>query len=747
MFKGDKMFDKFLGSLSSKVIRFKYLIIFIWLTLIATGLIFGLNLSEKLVGGGWNAQNSDSTYASAVIDDNFKTRDSSSLTLIYHNKKHSVFEEGYNLELEKIINYLSDQKGIESIDSILDGTELSESLIGKDNHTTISRVQLNLDEGEAIKVIPDIQKKLSDLIDEDNTATLLGLSALWAETSKLSQEGIAKAQVYAFPIILIILLLVFRTVVSAAIPLVVGVASILVSLGVLYFVADYTSLSMFVMDSAMMVGLGVGIDFSLIFVIRFREELEKGRSVTEAITTTMKTSGKAILFSGIIIATAMSALFMVDIKSVNSIALGIILVVFVLVLVSLTLLPSILTLIGNNINKLKISFIKKKDKKLDWYKWTKLIMKRPIMYLVIGVIIHLILTVPATDLKMGTPDARMLPKDSLMSESVRLVEENYGVGFLSPISIVLKTDKSMILSRENYKNIFEFTASLNEINYVDKVDSFVNYIPDYDIYEMMFKSPKNSEQLLTDLSHYINEDYTVTVIEVIPKYSASSKETKDLVLDIREKYSSIFDDSDIQVFVGGETATGMDSDFELSNSLIPVIILTLSLIFIILLISFRSVFVPLKAIIMNIFSLGATYGILVILFQTKVGSFFGIEVSGFIQSFIPVLLLSLLFSLSTDYEVFLLNRVKEEYNKSKDNEESVAVGISKTAPMITGAALMMISVFLSFSLAGLQPIQQLGLGMAIGIIIDATLIRLLIVPASMKLMGKWNWWFPKLKEK
>lgn len=740
------MIKKFLNKLAKQIIKLRYLIIFVWSLLIIIGLTFGLNLSDKLVGGGWDAVGSNSSVASELIDANFQTRDSSTLTLVYKNSEHHVTTIEYQNSLIEIINYLIDQEEIIGVSSILDNpNHINEELIGSDGHTTISTVYFGIEEDEAIKVIPEIQRGLVKLVGDNNKATLLGLSALWAETSELSQQGIAKAQIYAFPIILLVLILVFRTVVSAIVPLVVGVAAILVSLGVLYFTADYTSLSMFVMDSAMMVGLGVGIDFSLIFVMRFKEELEKNKDVKSAIIKTMETSGRAILFSGIIIAVAMSTLFIVDIKSVKSIALGIILVVLVLILVSLTLLPALLSFIGHNINKLKISFLKKRKESKVWYHWAKSIMKRPIIYLAIGIGIHLVLTIPATDLKMATPDARMLPANSLVREGVDVIGDNFGVGFASPINVVLKSDNDKIIEDTNIGLISKFTLELSELETVEAVNSFLRFIPNnYSLEEMLLD---NNEMFTETLNHYLNESLNVSIVEVIPKYPAGTEETKELVNEIRNNYSSMLKAAGIDVFVGGETAAGMDGDKVMYDSLVPVIITTLILIFIILLITFRSIFVPLKAIIMNVFSLGATYGILVLLFQTEVGTYLGIEVSGFIQSFIPVLLLSLLFSLSTDYEVFLLNRVKEEYDKSHNNEESVALGLTKTAPMITGAAIMMICVFLSFAFAGIHPIQQLGLGMAIGIFIDATFIRLLIVPTSMKLMGKWNWWFPKIFKK
>ncbi len=242
------------------------------------------------------------------------------------------------------------------------------------------------------------------------------------------------------------------------------------------------------------------------------------------------------------------------------------------------------------------------------------------------------------------------------------------------------------------------------------------------------------------LNRNLSEERNVVIFDVISNDYSSSEANREIVREIRNDVSS---NEKWMVLVGGETAEGMDTSQSLNDSLAGVLAFTLALLFVVLVLTFRSLVLPLKAIVMNVLSLGATYGVLVVVFQWGWGSeLFGFGEFGFIQSFIPILLLGLLFSLSTDYEVFLLSRVQEEYRKGISNEESVALGLEKTAPMISGAALIMVAVFGSFAFAGVLPMQQLGFGMALAIALDATVVRLFLVPATMKLVGEWNWWLP-----
>nr|WP_255343381.1 MMPL family transporter [Geomicrobium sp. JCM 19038] len=598
-----------------------------------------------------------------------------------------------------------------------------------------------------------MQGRLSSSIQTDGfEATILGAPAFWAEMNELSQQGLENAHLYALPIILIVLLVVFRSVVSSLMPLVLSSFSIVTSLGVLYWFSQWIELSIFVLDAALMLGIGVGIDFALIFIKRFREQLEQSSNqVAEAVTQTMGTAGHAILFSALTIIGAMSAILLVDIAAVRSIALGVIVVVFFLMVTSLTLLPACLALIGTRINAWKIPFLSIRDGSTGegkWYRLAHRVMKRPVVYLVASIMLLLAMAVPALELEVSTPDSRMLPEQTQVRHGLAHLEEGFGVGFASPIQVVVAIENDVITEPQLLEKLSILNEELENIPDVEEVSSLFSFFPNLEASEIHSLLNEHQQALHEDdwmlINRHVSKNNQLAVFDVITTDHSSSDTNRAIVQDIRDRLAT---SEDYVVYVGGETAEGMDTSQSLNESLPMVLTFTLMLLFLVLVVTFRSLLLPLKAIVLNVLSLGATYGILVVVFQWGLGStIFGFGDFGFIQSFIPILLLGLLFSLSTDYEVFLLSRVQEEYQKGLSNEESVAIGLEKTAPMISGAALIMVVVFGSFAFAGVLPMQQLGLGMALAIALDATIVRLFLVPATMKLLGNWNWWFPFTKK-
>lgn len=740
--------EKALKRLGEIIYQFRYLLVFLWFAAIVIGAFFALKLPDLLTGGGWDSLSSGSAKVIEKLDKEFPKDGKSTLTLIYHNPNYEVNDFQYMEHFSKVLDFLEEKdyiKSIYSLKTVSDGEK--STLIGKDFHTTIAILNFNLEEGYALKETPSLQSELNELFSEEAGVKLLGSAAFWGEVSDLSIKGLEHAHLYALPIIVVILLLVFRTVASTFTPIVVGLSSILVSLGILYGLATQTELSIFVLESAAMIGLGVGIDFSLIYVMRFKEELERLKNVKEAIVKATETAGHAIFFSGITIIGSMSTLFLVDLAAVRSIALGVVVVVLILVLSSLTLLPAVLSILGSHINFGKLPSSSKRDKESIWYRFSHAIMRRPVLYLIIGIFFCLFLAVPAKNLTMVSPDTSMLPKNSEVRQGLDILEKNFGEGFTTPIQLILESNNNQLFTEKNIQLLKEFVDELEQKDQVKEVRTVTLFESDTTDVLTLLKNKENlPAEVKVQLSKYIGKNNQTIYVEIITNSKGSSDENNNLVIELQNKYAKMWEKNEIVLYVGGETARSLDNNEVLANSLVPTIIVVVALIYVVLWITFKSVVIPLKAILMNLLSLAATYGLLVLIYQVGILSFLGVEPVGYIQSFLPVLLMALLFSLSTDYEVFLLSRVQEEFNKNHDNEESVAIGLEKTAPMITGAAIIMISVFLSFSLAGVLPMQQLGIGMAIAIFLDATLIRLIIVPTTMKLLGEWNWWNFKLRK-
>ncbi|MEH6948479.1 MMPL family transporter [Bacillus sp. JJ634] len=737
---------------TSFLYKFRWMIILFFVAIVFVGGLVGGKLPALLSGGGWEVVGGESQTAKQLTSEGFVGRGNASLTLIVQDVDHKVGSEEYSNKLEELVDYIKDQEEIETVYSWLDAPkEVRENMQGNDDYTSMGFVGLNIDEGKAINILPKIQDRIVKKAEEIGIiAYLVGVPAFWGDVAVFSQEGLAQAEMLVLPLIFIVLLVIFRSLASTVTALLVTIISIASSMGIIYFTAQEFELSVFVNNAVMMLGLGVGIDYSLIMIHRFKLELLKQPNKKAAVVQTMRTAGHTVLFSGITIMAAMSALFIVELSAIRSIAFGAVLVVFMAVLTSVTLLPVVLLLLGERINAFKVPFIPqpKEEVSSGWYKWAHAVMKRPVisMFLVVGVL--LVLALPAKDLDTFTPDARILPSESPVRQGINIIEDSFGVGATNPISVVIHDKDGDITSTENLEYISGLTQEINKLDNLTNVFSlftvFQNQKPE-DIMQILSQDleqlPKVNQLVI---NRFVNDAKDTAVIDVDASVYAASDDSLAVVNKIKDEIVKNSNAPEgVEVYVGGQTLEGNEANTVIENSLIPVLITMLIIVYIILFITFRSVFLPLKAILMNLLSVGATYGVLVfVIAQGNGAELLNIEANGYIQNFVPVLLLALLFGLSTDYEVFVLNRVKEEYTQGKNNTESVAVGLSATGPLISGAALLMISVFGGFALSGILPIQTLGFGMAVAIFIDATIVRFILVPATMKLLGDLNWWFP-----
>ncbi|WP_088105839.1 MMPL family transporter [Halalkalibacter urbisdiaboli] len=738
-----------LGKIGGSIVKFRWFILCFWVVATIIGGVYGSQLAPALTGGGWDVPNADSTTAASLIDDHVEGRSETNLTFVIKDTRYQVGSNQYEENLEKVKKFLLDEPEISQVVTILDvSEEMKSQFQGTDAYTSLGFIEMDIDAGFAQKALPDIQERLDQKAEQlAIEVVLLGAPAFWGEISKISQEGLEHAHLYALPIIVVVLLFVFRTVISALTPLVLSITSIVITSGLLFGITHLTELSVFAQDSAMMIGLGVGIDFALVFVMRFKEEIARA-TVKDAIEKTMSTAGHAILFSGITIIGTMAMILFVEVAAIRSIALGIIVVVFLLLLTSLTLLPAFLAIIGIKINALKIPFQTSKGGGGKWYRLSRRVMRRPILYLAGAVFVLLSLSWPALQLETASSDVRILPDGSNIKQGVEQLQDGFGLGYTSPIQVVVHLEDKKATDVEVLQQVDSLINRIRLDENVEGVTSILSFFEgvDKEFIRLALDEGQIDEHTRRQLQRYVNESQNTLIIEIVTKHYASSDETKALVTELRENMvpNAI---SDALVVVGGETAQGMDTNESLSHSLKYVLIYTLVFIFVVLMITFKSILLPLKAVMMNLLSLSATYGVVVAVFNWGWGGdLLGFGDYGMLQELVPILLLGLLFSLSTDYEVFLLERVKEEFEESNNSDESVAIGLEKTAPMISGAALIMVAVFGSFAFAGILPMQQLGLGMAVAIALDATIVRLFLVPATMKLLGKWNWWFPGKKQ-
>ena len=734
--------------------RFRWGVIVAWLLLIVASGWLSSHYADVLSGGGWDIPESESLQVKNLLTHEFDGRSETSLVLVFHDDQNKVGEQAYTDKFTRMIKYISDEEGIDSIYSILNAADsLKPGMVSEDGHTTYAFVNMNVEEDYAVNIMPSIQERYVAYAEENEARSyLIGAPAMWGDIAIYSQEGLARTEMIVGPLIFIILLFVFRSLVAAITPLLVTVAAVIVGLGLIYLVGSQVEMSVFVTNSALMLGIGLSIDYSLFMVNRFRTELEAQKDVNLAMGTAMRTSGHTIFFSGITVFAAMIALFVVDVPAIRAIAFGAIAVVIFAVLATLTLLPVVLTMLGEKINKGQIPSLFRRGKpSAFWSKLARNIMRKPVLFLGISVIIMGIFSIPTLDMKLNTNDITILPEESSVRTGYELYTDSFASAGTSTNTLIVSLQEGRITDQPYLAYLAVLQAKIMELANVRQVTSVVSFTagmePEH-ASAFLSSDPTGWPQGLEPMiNRYVSRDGQRAVLDMTFATDGASDESQKLIKEISQNIIPQTDPPEELAFVlGGDTAASIDMNDAIYAGLLPALFIMLGLIYVILVVTFRSIILPLKAIIMNLISVGATFGIVTWVFARGHGiEVFNATANGYISNFIPILMLALLFGLSTDYEVFLISRVKEHYDETGNNEESVVVGIQTTGPLISGAAILMIAVFTGFAFSSMLPIQTLGFGMAVAILLDATVVRLIIVPAAMKLLGRWNWWFPGKK--
>jgi RND superfamily putative drug exporter len=592
----------------------------------------------------------------------------------------------------------------------------AQSLVSRDRDAALLPVALVGDgEADVEDVIAKVERADEDPLFE---VEITGEFTVDRDLNQLSQDDLRTGELqFGLPVALIVLLLVFGTVIAGLIPLLMALVSIVVALGLTALVGQAFDLSVFTINMLSGMGLALGIDYALFVVSRYREERVHGREQYAAIEATGGSASRAVFFSGIAFVLAMTGLLLVPDTVFRSLATGAILVGIVSVLAALTLLPALLGLLGDRINALRLPVLGRTAEAgtaregRAWSAVVRGVMRRPVVTLVLSVGLLLALAVPVLDLTYGFVGIRTMPDRFPSKQGFVAIEQEFGIGTTDSAEIVVDGN---VTSQEVRRAVQSLVQRLEADPAFRRPD--VGYYP---------------ERRLVD-------------IEALLAGDSRDERAYDAVERLREQYvPASFEGVDARVLVTGETAESIDY-FALVRHWLPIVFaFVLSLSFVLLTIAFRSIVVPVKAILLNLLSAGAAYGLLVLVFQKGIGNeLFGFQQVEAIEAWVPLFLFSVLFGLSMDYHVFLLTRIRERYLRTADNTDSVAHGVASTARMVTGAALIIIAVFSGFARGDLIMFQQMGFGVAVSLLIDATIIRSLVLPASMKLLGTWNWYLP-----
>jgi putative drug exporter of the RND superfamily len=580
-------------------------------------------------------------------------------------------------------------------------------------------------------------------------ARVTGRAPLDLDVRTVVTRDSAEGEKRLLPLTLVILVLAFGALVAAALPLIVGVLAITVSLAIIGVIAHYTPMSVFVLNMTTMIGLGVGIDYSLLVVTRFREELARGTRRRLAAANTLATAGRAVITSGLTVVVGFGALLLTPLIETRSVGIGGLIVVAVAVLLSITLLPALLAVLGREIDRPRWL-----ARRLTWHhapqvweKWARTLSRHPIRALGYGGAVIALLTLPVFFIKIGLPSRHWWPSGTEAGEGLEALSAMGVAGFIQPVRVLVQLPEGRsAVDAASLRGLMTLADSLKADPRVREVRSVVNVEPRGSLlgYSVLYSDLPAARARYPDfLDAYLSSDQRLALVDVILADTTSLTTATDVVIRARALAKApLRGTKGMTITVGGYSAAALDFQTDLLKRFPLLVILILSATAVMLAVAFKSVLVPIKAIIMNTLSVSATFGLIVLVFQHGVGSqIFGLDgPTSAIFVAVPVLVFAVVFGLSMDYEVFLLSRIKEAFDRSGRNTEATMEGLSATASVITSAALVMILVFGIFAFARVLAMQLMGFGLAVAVLLDATVIRMVLVPAFMQAMGRWNWW-------
>jgi RND superfamily putative drug exporter len=696
-----------------------------WVLIVVLAAPFAMKQTEHLTGGGFDVPGSQSMKVSESLQNEFGSKaDGISVVLKADAGATAAERDAAVVRVQKEAATLDDVTLPPAT-----AAQARKQLQGTD--VVLVPLRSDLSSDELIDPAATIREDFELGSAEGGvTPYIVGQPTIWAGMQEISKEDLSKAEGTGFPIVAIILLVVFGSLAAAALPLALGFVSVFVTGALVYFISLQMETSVFVTNMASMIGIGVAVDYSLFILARYREEREAGHDKAEARALSLSTSGLAVSFSGLAVIISLAGLWMVDNQALRSMALGAMTVVAVSILTATTLLPALIAMLGDRVlpggivgrveGFLRRRFYRRKtaeqaasEKNRFWRAWTERVMAHPWTAIVGVSAVLLFLASPLLSLETGTEALAQFPKDSDVRVGNEIASDQLNGG-TDPVQIVASFDGAGV----DKAAVAGFSRELEGTTGVSAVAPPV----------------------------YSGSSVLIQATPSAPSESDAAVALVDRLRDSIVPAAPIAQRAELDV--GGETARGEDVRKQVGGSMWKIILFVLSLSFIVLMVMLRSLILPLKAVLMNLLSIGAAFGVLVAIFQWGwLDGFLGFESQGALDTINIPLIFAIVFGLSMDYEVFLMSRIRERYMIHGDNERAVAEGLSTSARTISSAALIMTSVFAVFVLTGVPSIKELGVGCAVAIALDATLVRLILVPAAMKLMGSWNWWFPSWLDK
>jgi uncharacterized membrane protein YdfJ with MMPL/SSD domain len=708
---------RLIAKLDALIQRRRWVVIGGWVLVLVAALPFAAKQSDRLATGGFRVPNSSSQAVENELERDFPVFERSPLI--------AVIAPGPDATPRQVarqrVRVVQAVRG--NADVRLASRKLAAVPVSTERPTLIP-LRTGKGDDDTVDIGRDLRTELS--INDDQAGPvrlhLVGYGALWSGLTETSKRNLAEAEAIGFPIVALILLAVFGSLAAAALPLALGFGAVMVTGALIYFLSLGMNMSVFVTNMASMVGIGVAVDYSLFVLARFREEVRAGRSLDEARSRAMATSGVAVLFSGLTVIASLAALWLVPNNAIRSMAVGAILVVGVSMLASATLLPALIRRFGHRVVApgrvvKRLRLLRRRRPPRDggfWRRWTAGVMRRPVLSVLLAGGLLLLLAAPVLDMKTGIGATNQFPDDSEVLAGARAASAVGEPGAVQPVQVLVESSRGKVDSG-SIAQVRRRLAADSEVKRVEKT---------------RFSRDRQSAALVA-----------------ISRESGEAESTTALVRRLRSELPAGAGPGE-RVRVGGGTAALNDINDMINRSMWKIVVFVLGLSFFVLVILLRSIVLPLKAVVMNLLSVGAAYGVLVAVFQWGwADSLFGFDSPGYVDWMTPPLVLAVVFGLSMDYEVFLLTRIRERYEATGDTTKAVTEGLASSARTISSAALIMVSVFAVFIGTGVESIKEIGLGNAVAIGVDATIVRLVLMPAAMKLFGRWNWWLPRPLER
>ncbi len=663
--------------------------------LVAVGLgVFAPKVEHALSGAGWEASGSESVKARELVDRNFGGLSSSALQVVVHSERETVRDPGFRDVIARAQQTLKGDERVATVVAPQPGRSIS-----RDGHTAVIQAGAATNPNEMVRAADDLKGELTGLgVGQGVDVNLTGASGMWSDFNEANKTAMLKSEVISWPVTLAILVLAFGSVVAAALPLMLTILGLVAAAGSLYLGAQLLDISIWAMNFALMFALALGIDYALFIVMRFRGAFFGTKlSAEQAVAETMDTAGKAVLFSGLTVLISLSAVMLVPSPAFRSMALGIMLSVIFILAATLTLLPAVLAKLGPKVDNVSLPWVHSGEHRSPRFAaWAERLWRRPLAYGVLPVVALVVLSVPVLSLDTGMPSIKVVPQADPSRQGYDQVQAAFGTGAPGALQIVAPSSEA------------------NAIAGAVKQDAGIAQVTP--------PQPGGGK---------------LALIQAIPKSGPSDQAIGQTVDRLRSALPEV-------ALVGGAVAENHDLEVVLADKTALVIGVVLALGFVLLLVALQAPVIAAAGVLTNLLATGAAFGAAQLIFQEgHLAGLLGFEPQGFLDAWGPVFFFAMIFAISMDYTVFLLSSAKEHWDRGEGAKGAMVGGVAHSGRVVFAAAAVMVAVFFTFALSGPLPPKEMGVILGIAVLLDAALVRLLLIPVLLRLLGDRAWWLPK----